>query len=356
MGEKLGNVEGINARLKEANVPIRVRVHGGALYLRSSKLPPKPGDPDGKRYEIPMGPASVANIALIELKAHQLWQLVVQERFDWALYSKVKPPDTVGEWVDRLETHRLSTGKCSKETFDKFWRKTAFDKLDSDKPLTQSILLAAVLETKENTWSRRRMCQALTVLAKFSGLEIDLSPYSGGYGLNSVVRRELPTDQEIENWYNGIENPAWRIIFARIAIFGIRPSESFEFELIDTYTARVIDAKTKRPRETKAFHPHWAESWDLMGCLPNLTWSSRNKLSNRIRVQFKRYKINCERYNLRHAWCVRCSVFPYRVPVSVAARWAGHSPDVHQNIYNRWIRNDQEKDIYEQVIKQPKTL
>lgn len=332
-------------------MPIRVRVHGGALYLRSSRLPPKPGDTEGKRYEIPMGPASAANIALIELKAHQIWQLVVQDRFDWAQYAKTKAPDTVGEWVNRLEAHRLSTGKCTKETFEKFWRKTAYNRLDSNQPISQSILLAAVLETKENTWSRRRICQALTVLANFAGLEIDLSPYAGGYGLNSVVRRELPTDKDIENWYNSINNPAWQRIFARIAVFGLRPSESFHFELIDTHTARVMDAKTKRLRETKAFHPYWAESWNLTGEQPNVTWRSSSELSNRIRVQFKRYQITCERYDLRHAWCVRCSVFPYRVPVSVAARWAGHSPDVHQNIYNRWLRSDQERDVYESVIK-----
>jgi hypothetical protein len=343
----LDRVESINARLKAAHVPIRVRVHGGSLYLRSSRLPPKPGDAAGKRYEIPMGPASDSDIALIELKAHQLWQLVVQDRFDWTQFSKVKNAETVGEWVDKLEQHRLSTGKCSQDTFSKFWRKAVFDRMDSNKPLTQSILLAAVLETKENTWSRRRACQALTVLAKFAGIEIDLSSYSGGYGINSVVRRELPTDDEIVNWYENITNPAWQRIFARIAVFGLRPSESFHFEVIDDHTARVIDAKTKRPRETKAFHPSWGKSWNLKGDEPNVTWRNASELSNRIRVQLKRHGVTCERYDLRHAWCVRSSVYPYRIPVSVAARWAGHSPDVHQNIYNRWIRSDQEKDIYE---------
>jgi hypothetical protein len=356
-GEDLGkrgiSIEDINRRLKEAKVPIRVRQHGSALYLRCSKLPPKPGDEIGKRYEIPQGPASQENITRMEQEAHSLWKAVIEQRFTWAEYDRrITSPKTVGDWVELFEKHYLKTTACSSRTFQKHWRKAVLDTLPKRSNLDQALLIAAVLSTPDNTRKRRQFCQKLSRFAKFAGVDIDLSPYQGDYSKSSVQSRDLPTDEQIEAWHAAIPDDRWRRIFSRIVVFGLRPSESFDFELVDVHTARVIDAKTHEPRITKAFHPRWAEEWEFDGQLPRITWRKERKhedISSRIAVRLRAYGISCQRYDLRHAWCVRVSV-EYRIPVEVASKWAGHSADVHQSIYNRWIRGDQQERIYREMV------
>ncbi|NEQ47523.1 MAG: hypothetical protein F6K00_29870 [Leptolyngbya sp. SIOISBB] len=359
LGKKTVSIDAINRRLKAANVPVRVRQHGNALYLRSSKLPPKPEDPVGKRYEMPKGPASQENLLRMEQEAHSLWKSVVEQRFNWPDHDHgVKSLDTVREWIARFEKHYLKTTDCSPRTFEKHWRAAVLNTLPQGSKLDRTLLLAAVLSTPDNTRKRKQFCQKLTRLAEFAGIDIDLRPYQGSYSKGSVQSRDLPKDAQIEAWYDSIPDERWKRIFARIVIFGLRPSESFDFELVDTHTARVIDAKSNEPRIIKAFHPTWAEAWDLDGQLPKINWRKNRKhedITSRIANRFKCYDVTCQRYDLRHAWCVRVSV-EYRIPVEVAAKWAGHSADVHQSIYNRWIRSDQQDQIYQEMVLKRETL
>jgi len=350
LGKGRWSVEAVNSRLKAAGVPIQVRQVGRALYLRSSRFPAKAGHESGRRYQIAQGPAEQNNLARIENEAHRLWREVVEGRFDWAEHDpKQRNTDTVAHWVEALREQRLRYGECSPQTWDKHWA-TVFRELPQQVPLTEAVILDAVLKTPDNSRTRRRACQQLSRLAEVAGLTVDLRQHQGGYGRGSVQRRELPTDEQIEAWYENIPSAPWRIIFARLVCFGLRPSESFSLRLLDPYTAEVMDAKALVPRETKAFHPRWAEQWALEGDLPKIKWrdSSRAKdITDRIATQFYRYGIKeCDRYDFRHAWCVRVSV-EYEIPVEVAAAWAGHSADVHMSVYARWMRRDTAAKVYQ---------
>ena len=351
MGNGLdAQIAAANERLAGAGVPVRLRVHRRSLYLRCSRLPPKPGHEAGHRYELAQGPVSAPVVRRAEAQAHGLWAAVVERRFDWAEYdpNHKAEADTVAAWVERLRVQHLATGQCSPQTWAKHWEGAVFSKMPQDAKLTQAVLLGAVLNTKENSRGRRRACQALARLAEVAGIEIDLSPYQGRYGPSQVQRRELPTDAQIEGWYEAIASAPWRMVYARLVVFGLRPSEAFAFELVDQYTAQVVDAKSGQVRETKAFHPCWAEAWPLTGDLPQINWRKGRRaddISNRIRVSFKRHGVGCDRYTLRHAWCVRVSV-EYKIPTSLAARWAGHSEAVHNATYLQWIRADQGEAVY----------
>ena len=352
-GETLGKVEAINDRLKAAKVPVRVRQRWNSIYLRCSKLPPKPGDPIGKRYEIPFGSASAGNLARMETEAHSLWQAVVERRFDWADYdASVRRSSVVRDVVSDFRKHYLKTSDCSDRTFEKHWQQAVFDRLPQDSKISEGVILAAVWVTPENTRQRRQACQKLSKLAEFAEISVDLSPYQGTYGKRSVKPRELPSDEQIEEWYEAIPTATWKRIFARIVVFGLRPSESFAWRAVDGYKAQVQDAKSGAWRDTRAFHPRWAEEWELDGELPNISWRSNRRhedISQRIATRLRAYGVTCQRYDLRHAWCVRVSV-EYRIPVEVAAKWAGHSPDVHQSIYGRWIRGDQQDRVYQEMV------
>jgi len=349
----INKVTAANDRLKSAGIPVRLRIHKRGLYLRCGKLPPKPGDEVGKRYEIPQGPLSAISISRAESKSHKLWESVVERRFNWGDYdTTLKQTDTVSEWVAKLRTHHLSTGQCKARTWDKHWEGDVFSKMNPGAKLTPTLILETVLQSPENSRQRRLTCQKLNKLAKFAGIAIDLKPYQGNYGRSKVQRRELPTDEQIEAWYTAIGSGPWRMVYARLAVFGLRPSESFQFELLDTYTARVIDAKSRLPRETKAFHPHWAEQWDLEGELPKINprpGRLAEDTSERIRVRLAAWGVTCQRYDLRHAWCVRGSI-TYKIPTSLMARWAGHSEAVHNEQYLKWIRGDQSDAAYQSMV------
>ncbi|MBD1918915.1 MULTISPECIES: hypothetical protein [Cyanophyceae] len=349
--ELLRDIAAANERLAGAGVPVRLRIHRKSLYLRCSRLPPKLGHEAGHRYELAQGPASAPVVRRAEAQAHGLWAAVVERRFSWEEFdpNHKAEADTVAAWVERLKVQHLSTGQCSPQTWAKHWQGAVFSKMPQDARLTQAEILAAVLQTKENTRGRRRACQALARLAEVAGIEVDLRPYQGRYGSSQVQRRDLPTDQQIEDWYAAMGvDPPWQIIFARLVVFGLRPSEAFGFELVDQYTARVVDAKSGRVRETKAFHPYWADRWPVVGQLPQVTWRKEYRakdLTERVRSGLQRRGVTCQRYDLRHAWCVRVSV-EYKIPTSLAARWAGHSEAVHNATYLQWIRADQGEAVY----------
>jgi len=356
MGFDAGLLQAIaaaNERLAGAGVPVRLRVHRKSLYLRCSRLPPKAGHEVGHRYELAQGPVSAPVVRRAEAQAHALWAAVVERRFEWADFDTNHKRDSgsVAEWVGKLKAEHLSTGQCSPETWAKHWERAVFSKMPQDAKLSQATILAAVLATKDNSRGRRRACQALSRLAELANIDIDLRPYQGRYGLSKVQRRDLPTDQQIEDWYTAIASEPWRIIFARLVVFGLRPSEAFQFELVDKYTARVKDAKSGMVRETKAFHPHWGDRWSLTGELPQIKWREQYKakdITERIRSGLHRYGVKCQRYDLRHAWCVRVSV-EYKIPTSLAARWAGHSEAVHNQTYLQWIRADQSEAVYKEM-------
>lgn len=347
-------VKSINASLKAGGIPVRINQRGNSLYLRSSKFPPKLGDAAGKQYEIPMGTVSPVLLARIEDDARIAWRLVIEGRWNWSVYGKgARSPKTVGEWVERFEKHYLRENDITPRTFEKHWRAEVLDRLPKDKKLSKAVILTTVLSTPENTRLRKQTCRKLAKFAEFADIEVNLKLYQGNYGLSTVAARTLPTDLELEKWYGRIKSKSWQIIFARLVAFGLRPSEAFFFELIDSRTATVIDAKSKRPREVKAFHPHWADMWELEGELPRITWRQKTKhedISQRIGTRFNSYGMEFDRYDLRHAWCVRVSV-EYEVPLSIAARWAGHSPEVHSRIYERWIRGDQAEQVYRKVTE-----
>jgi hypothetical protein len=80
--------------------------------------------------------------------------------------------------------------------------------------------------TEPNTRHRKRYCIALNALAKFTGVQVDLKPYSGNYSSTKVQPRDIPSDEEILHYYHEIVNPEWRYAYALLAAYGIRPNET----------------------------------------------------------------------------------------------------------------------------------
>lgn len=86
--EYLLAVKAANKRLKGFGIPIRLSVHRNSLYLRSSRLPARPGriKNSASRDEIARGPLSWIVIKAAERDAHRMWAATINKRFKWEDY------------------------------------------------------------------------------------------------------------------------------------------------------------------------------------------------------------------------------------------------------------------------------
>jgi integrase len=117
-----------------------------------------------------------------------------------------------------------------------------------------------------------------------------------------------------------------------------------------TLVVVVEDEAKTGYREVFPFHPHWVDRWNLGQVRrPKVQPKWLKDYGDRCSKAFKREAVGFPPYTLRHAWCIRVSV-RYRLPLSVAAALAGHSPTVHLNTYQRWISAAQHQEVYQQSI------
>lgn len=82
-----------------------------------------------------------------------------------------------------------------------------------------------------NTRARQRLVQILTHLAEFAEISVDLSLYKGNYSCAKSQPREIPTDPEILVTRNKITNLQCRLVFDRMAVYGLRDHECWHCEI-----------------------------------------------------------------------------------------------------------------------------
>lgn len=345
-------IAAINERLKEASIPVRVRLNGKKLVLRAT-LSKKPADGVGtKQYDLSLGiPASKDGLRRVEIEAQKLGGLLAMGQFSWEPYLKHqdKPQElTVAQLVPRFKDEYMRSNQIKESTWRESWQRT-FDRLPQNEPLKEANILAVVLSTDNHSRIREQTCQRLQRLADFAGLPIDLKTHKGKYGENSTEPRNIPSESLIIQWRDQIPNPQWQWVYGMLATFGLRPHEVFFSEFIDFNTICVNDGKTKA-RTARAIPPEWSEQWNLMEVRrPNVSGKTFRDYGQRVSCQFGRYKVPCVPYDLRHAFAIRASVVK-RLPVSTAASLMGHSVAVHLKIYHRWLTDAQNEQVYRSVI------
>lgn len=342
-----------NDRLKIAKLRVRIRRKGDALYLRAT-LPPKPdsGRAGSVRPDLPTGlPASKEGLKQAENKARLLAGKLATKTFDWAEWLNEKPPEqqTIREWVGKLKVEYMATHSLAEATWERHWQ-SVYDALPMDERLTPAVLLEAVLKTSVNTRKRRECCLKLQKLADHAAIEIDLKIYRGNYNSsNPTETRELPTDNQIIEQQVKIPNPSWRWIYGVIATFGLRPHEAWLCYFIDQETLQVVEGKTGE-RQVKALFPEWVERWGLLNMeRPKVTAKVYRDYGDRTSTQFDRYAIPFSPYDLRHAWAIRASI-TFRLPDTIAAKMMGHSVEVHNRTYHRWLSRAKVDEVYRNAI------
>lgn len=324
---------------------VKLRQKGDRLYLRAT-LPPKPGDGfEPKQYELSTGYGAHSDgLRFAKAKALEIEGQLLREGFDWLPWLKgsSKPPETVNEWVARFEQNywesrekslaKLSTWKAS--------YKYAFDRLDSQKPLTEELLKAEILSSSAGTRTREKLCFAYGSLAKFAGLEVKFSELAAG--CKAKIQRDLPSDIEIEAMRDSIANPAWQWVFGMLAAYGLRPHEVFKLDCSELNSEpgwlRVLPDTKTAERLILPLRPQWLKGWQLWDVkLPKIKTDGKNnqsiggKITPNLRVQ----GIDLTAYHLRDAYAIRASVLG--IDPAIVARWMGHGLQVHFDKYHNHI-------------------
>ena len=344
-------IEAVNARLKAARVGLSVAQRGNKLSLRGT-LPPKPGSGKLKPHQqtISLGVyANPAGLEHAEAKALEYGALIAQKRFSWlALESDRHDADSCGAWVERFREYALKnlihqSGKQAELVWERRFLSPAFSKLNQKANLCPESIIKAVERTKPNSRSRQICCQRMSKLAEFAGISVDLSRHQGSYSPKNV-EREIPDDEAIEKAIDAMPNLQWQWVAGMMATYGLRNHECWAVELVQierdertVWMCNVLSGKTGSREAIPPLHPEWLERWKLYECRPpKLTVRENKEYGDRCARAFDRQKNPHQPYSYRHAFAIR-AVLKYGFPISVIAKWMGHSPTVFLTIYQKHI-------------------
>ena len=291
--------------------------------------------------------------------ATEMESLLIQNRFDWQPYLKKaqRSPETVGDWVERYVAdhwERFPKSADKAATFRKDYL-LQFEKLPQDAPLTLDSLEKTILEhTQPATRARKGYAMAYWKLAAFAGLPVDsLKRLGSGYNADSVNPRNLPSDEAIVTAWECIKDPGWRWIFEAMAIYGLRPHETFLAIPSQLEELPVLEV----PDESKTGHhiafPMRCEHWPFEAsehCLPRIKLDglTNRQIGMKVSPKFKQWGMSFVPYDLRHAYARRG--YEMGFPPEFLARSMGHSYAVHCKTYKAWIGKDTDLKLYRKIL------
>jgi len=356
-------IKAANGRLKSGGVRVRLQAIGDSLYLRAT-LPPKPGSDKEKPYQqrIALGTApNPRTIKLAESEARKVGALIETNCFEWSEYLGDRPDrQTVASWISRFEVELRDPlrGNISDITWETDYKRV-LARLPQDEPLDTGLLIHVLDKEFTTPRQRRRAAIAYSRLAKFAGLEASpLIARKGRYSPDAVEPRDLPTDDQIVEFVESITDPGWQWAIGMIAAYGLRPHEVFRLDLAEFPTA-LIGRETKTgDRFSFPLHPKWINTFTLgIPTLPDIGWrensNARNgeivsKFISRHRKRLPGME-NLRAYDLRHCYARRC--LEYGLSPDFAAKLMGHSTQVHESTYRRWIDRSTWEAIYHRAIR-----
>lgn len=349
----------VNQGLKAAHLRVSIQWRKNSLYIRAI-LPPKPGSDLTKAYQqsVPTGlKAELASLRLAEKMAKEIAAKLASRTFDWIEYGvapvKSDAERTVREWIEALELAYFRNRQRNATT-EQSWKMDwwqCLKRLPQDQLLTVELLHEAIVATEPNSRTRRWMYLSCRALGTFAGLNVEsVKTLKGSYSSQKPTRRTLPSDEEIVQAIDQIPYLPWRWVAGMIATYGLRPHEVFHLDLSSWPWVEVGDETKTGWRRVPPLHPEWIEAFDLgTPQIPKISGSTNRDRGRRVSEAFLRYELPFPPYDLRRAWAVRA--IDYNAPVTMAAKWMGHSVKVHTRVYQAWISEPVEQAIYERSIE-----
>lgn len=329
-------------KIRQANSKldkITIMPRGKRLALRGT-LPPKPGDGHKpKRYTISTGlPATPQGLKLALVKAQKIEADLIYERFCWNKDKQLVVAQAIAEFESNYwQTRKKTINRADNYKYDYL---NHFLYLPQDELLTAELLKKALLTTPPDSRKRRGMAIAFGALARHFGIEHDLNKYQGNY--QPKKKRQIPTEEEIDRYWEKIKSPQWKWVYGILACYGIRPHEVFHLDCsqLEEYPPALI-VKEGTKTGSRLVYPLPDEkrvrAWKLNDpIMPNINTAGKSniRLGAKISQKFHELKIPSP-YHFRDAYAIRGEVLNYN-PATVA-QWMGHSLEVHYKKYLRHI-------------------
>ena len=361
-----GKLKLTNLRLKGAILPVSLTRKGSSLYVRATLPPPPDSDkslPHQQHLKLGMK-ANLLALKQAEAIAKKIGAAVLLKEFRWSDYGRGdKKPDkqTAAAWCKAFEVHYFEATERNPTTEETF--KTLYldylKRLPQTQVLTREGLERTIKATQPNSCQRAAICIAFKRFGLFAGIDIIFitKVLKGTYSSFKTAPRDLPSAQVIVDWWSKIPNRGWRWVYGMIATYGLRPHEVFHLDTQELERGgrvlKVLDETKTGYREIYPLYPEWVEQLGLRHKqLPNVTGKTNKALGHRVGDAFLRYHIPFPPYNLRHSYAVRCIEFHF-INTSLAARWMGHSEQIHTRIYQAWISPEIEQASFERALKSP---
>ena len=361
-----GKLKLTNLKLKGAQLPVSLTRKGSSLYARAT-LPPPPDSHKSLPHQQHLKLGMKANLLALkqaEAIAKKIGAAVLLKEFRWSDYGRGnKKPDkqTAAAWCKAFEVHYFEETQRNPTTEESF--KTLYldylKRLPQAQALTRESLERVIKATQPNSCQRAKICIAFKRFGLFAGIDISFinEKLKGTYSAFKTAPRDLPSAQVIVDWWSKIPNRGWRWVYGMLATYGLRPHEVFHLDTQELEQGglilKVLDETKTGYREVRPLYPEWVEQLGLRHKqLPNVTGKTNKALGHRVGDAFLRYHIPFPPYNLRHSYAVRCIEFHF-INTSLAARWMGHSEQIHTRIYQAWISPEIEQAAFERALKSP---
>lgn len=354
------------AKLNRKLDRVRIVQRAGSrkLSLRAT-LPPKPGESKPKQRYLPTGkPASKGGADEANKLAKRLEAELIEEKFRWADWddavAEALRPKNIGELAQELiELKRPQT----LERGLRLRYIVPLGKLPQDEFPTEKLLKEVIereCEGYQTKWANYRI--AYGMLLDLAGIKHQLNKV--GPRAQAVVKpinpADLPTDDLIIETWESIDNPLYRILYARIACYGLRPHESWKSvvssDANEPFCRVLPSTKTGKKTGGRISLPipmDWYEAmkpWQDFEPFNKVDWQAKTNdyLGHRVSQWFERRKIPFNAYMLRHAWA--CRAARKNLSTGVAAKMMGHSHEIHTKTYQQALGKDAQLEAWSNII------
>lgn len=333
----MAELDAANARLKAGKHRCSIQLRG-RVYTLVATLPERDG-PGKRQQRIPLRDADLYEA---ERQAIELARQVSLGVFSWEAWETPAVPDAITVADFRAAAERLHASKYRKDpergasAWSKKWA-PALRKLPLSGGVSEATLLRVIRAMPAGSASRRDQGNLLSQIAKSLGLNTEaLLAACRGYGVDKLTERDIPSDEAIEAALGRIALPHWRWTFGMCAAYGLRPHECAALTWLEDDWIEIADATKTGSRRVTPCPSAWIKRFELRD-LPRPKQNAQT-LGKVFNDALDRAQVNIKPYNLRHAYALR--LMSKGVAADLAARLMGHSLQVHQTTYQRWIEAD----------------
>lgn len=331
----------LNARLKAGHHRCAVERRKASLVLRATLV--DRSDPSvWRRQRLVLGlPADYASLPAAEAAAVRLGVALRQGSFNWADWTQETQSEiTAADFRTAAKRLHASKYRGSPERGANAWGKKwapALRKLPLLGVITPAVLLRVINLMPAGSAGRRDQGNLLAQVARSLGMDsAPLLAACRGYGASQLTERDIPSDSAIEAAWEALRLPHWRWAFGMCAAFGVRPHECVGLEWLPDGWIQVSDATKTGSRRVRACPGEWIDRFGLRE-LPRPTQPA-SAMAKVFGDALQRAGVPFRAYALRHAYALR--LMDRGVPPELGARLMGHSLQVHEACYKRWLEAD----------------